>query len=392
MGLPLAAFLGAILGLLLLATTQLTLRDVDLYWHLIAGRELASGIPVDGVGRTWSFAPDQLPWTSTQWLAELSLFYLFEWGGWPAMAAFRIVSAATILGALAWTTLRGRPLPPASGPFILASLAVWLHSQERPQQATLLGATLLGGVLVRGLTAASLPRWWCPGTRVWSNLHGGWVLVPAILGLVTVGRILDQGSSDRAARRAAFLGAGSLAIGALTPAGVGNITAAVRVSNAASGIIAEWEPTQPMTVIGSLSIGMLLLSVTGWTRSRQKIPRSEVVAVITLLLFAWSAWRNLTPALLLMAPLVAERLCTAFPRAGVRREPCWSAPVGVGIFIACTVAALALLPMREHLPRDRYPVALASAISELPGPQRVLNDYKVAGLVLLWVVLMSRWA
>jgi hypothetical protein len=46
------------------------------------------------------------------------------------------------------------------------------------------------------------------------------------------------------------------------------------------------------------------------------------------------------------------------------------------------LGGLATLPGRDLLPRDEFPVQLAQAVGDLPGPQRVLNDYNVAGLVL----------
>ena len=383
-GLPLTAVLGVLIGILVIAATRVTLRDVDLYWHILAGEELASGASPGALGSDWLDAPNPLPWTSTQWLGEWALHLIHELGGWAAIAAFRVLSMALTVAALALTTFKGRSVPAAVGPVPHRGLRDWLHPEERPQQVTFLGAALLGAVLVRGLRNGTVPRWWIvlPLTALWANIHGGWILVPVVLGLISLGRFLDQGIRDASARALALLGLASLATGALSPAGTGNVTVLLRVSSAARGVIAEWGPTVPASMVGSLTVMMLALAILGWTRPGQEVPRSEIVIVLVLVAFAWAAWRNVTPALALLAPVVADRLDRAYSDEPRRREPRWSAPVGIGIAVVCTVVAVSLLPGRDHLPTDRYPVGLAGAISGLPGPQRVLNDYKVAGLVL----------
>jgi hypothetical protein len=138
-----------------------------------------------------------------------------------------------------------------------------------------------------------------------------------------------------------------------------------------------------MTGLGYLSVGMLILVALGWSRG-PRVPRSEVLVVLATLLFAWTAWRNLTPGLCLMAPLVAERLTIAFPLAMSHPEPMWSRPLGVASAGAFTVIALASLPWNTHLPTAEYPIELARSIAQRPGEKRVLNDYNVGGIVLFF--------
>ena len=112
------------------------------------------------------------------------------------------------------------------------------------------------------------------------------------------------------------------------------------------------------------------------------MPRSEVLAVLSLLMFSWSAWRNMTPGLILLAPVVAESLCLAFPLIARRPEPRWSKPAGVGLAVSLTALGLLSIPGRELLPLEQNPVDLAKGIAQLEPHQRVLNDYNVAGLAL----------
>jgi hypothetical protein len=85
----------------------------------------------------------------------------------------------------------------------------------------------------------------------------------------------------------------------------------------------------------------------------------------------------------LLAPLAAHRLTLGFPHVG-RPEPRWSVPLGIGLAVAATVAALGLVAVKDHLPRNEQPFELAAQIAALPGGQRVLNDYNVAGTVLFF--------
>ena len=381
-GLPFSAVLGVAAGLAIFTVSLSALRDIDLYWHLLAGAQLASGVHADSIGTDWSFATSPDEWTSTQWLSELLLYWIHAAGGWTALAAMRVASAALAIGILARATLRGRPAPLAGLPFLVAVTAIAYASQERPQQATFIGAAVLGGVLAGGITQSRLPRWYLliPGTVLWANLHGGWILVPIVMGLIAVGRALDQGFRDRLAWKSAILAIASFASGALTPAGGAGLTAAFRLRDATNGLIQEWQPTRPLQVFGLLTVVMLIMMGIGWARSGS-VPYSELLTFFACLFFSWTAWRNVAPGLALVAPIVAHRLSNAFPN-GFRREPPWSVPVGLGAGIAFTILGLVSLIGRVHLPIESQPIALTQQIGELPPGQRVLNDYNAAGMVL----------
>lgn len=383
-GLPFAAVLGVLAGLSIAAVAVTPLRDIDVFWHVLAGRELLAGVPADAVGQQWSFAPDPLPWTSTQWVTEVIFAWLQDLGdGWAGPAAFRVATAAVAVAVLAVTTLRGRARAVAGFPFLLATAMTAFVSQDRPQQFTLIGAAVLGGVLVAGLVEQRLPRWWIllPATVVWANLHGGWVLVPAVLALVALGVSLDHGLGAPAARRAGLLALAGALAGCLTPSGLAGLTAPLRFSSA-TALIREWTAVSPVSALGWFTLAMLALFVLGWSASRE-LPRSEAVVVLVLLTFTWMANRNLAPGLALLAPLSAHRLCTAFPSVG-RPEPRWSVPVGIGLATVLALVGVASVWGRDNLPYETQPLRLARQLAELPAGQRVLNDYNTSGAALFF--------
>lgn len=381
-GLPYAAVLGLIPAFGVLIAAKGSLRDIDLYWHLIAGSELAGGRSPRDLGTTWAYAPNPFDWVSTQWLGEWLFHALFTAAGWTGMAGFRTVTAAAVMAVLALTTIRGRPPIVAAFPYSIGVVAVAVYSQERTQQFTYIGAAALGGVIVAGLVTGRLPQWWVvvPATILWANIHGGWILMPATFGLIALGRWLDHGPRDRSARVALGLAVATVLSGLVSPAGLANITAVFRISDATE-VIQEWAPVTPTADVGVLSLLLWIVVLVAWS-GPGRLPRSEVLATVALFVFGWMAWRNLIVAMLMLIPLITHRLVLRFPAAAARPEPQWSARVGIGIVGAATVLAVLWLPSQQQLPTDEWPFELIAQVSELPEGQRLLNDYNTAGMVL----------
>lgn len=380
---PYSLVLGIAAGLGILYVAIGALRDIDLYWHLLAGSELAVGGSPGELGMTWSFAPSPLPWTSTQWVAERLFHELYVSGGWGALAAYRTLTAAAAVAVVTVTTLRGRPAALAGFPYLIGVIAICAFAQERPQQVSTIGAAVLGGVIVAALTSGRLPRWWLllPVTIIWANVHGGWILVPVSLLLIAAGRLLDHGVRDRIALRAALLVAATAACGLVSPAGLSNVTAVFRFANA-TDVILEWLPVTPTQDVGLLTLGLLTIILVAWARPG-RVPRGEVLVTLTLLVFAWTAGRNVVVGILMLIPLAAHRLVQAYPTFGRRAEPRWSVPAAVASAVALCVLGLAVIPAQPQLPTEDYPFTLYRKIAEHPE-QRVLNDYNLAGMVLFF--------
>ena len=337
--------LGVVTAFCILLVAKGSLRDVDIYWHLIAGAELASGQSPAELGTTWSFAPDPIDWISTQWLGEWFLHIVFTAAGWTGIAVYRTVTAAAVMAVLAFTTVRGRAPILAAFPYAIGAIAVAAYSQERTQQFTYLGAAALGGVIVSGLVRAALPRWWIvvPVTIVWANIHGGWILMPAAFGLVALGRWLDHGIRDRTGKASLGLAIVATLSGLVSPAGIANVTAVFRISDA-TDVIQEWAPVTPTSDVGVLSLLLWIVLLVAWS-GPGRVPRSEVVTAVALFVFGWMAWRNIVVAMLMLIPLIAHRMVLRFPGMAARAEPAWSAKAGIGIASAATLDRRPLDPV-----------------------------------------------
>jgi hypothetical protein len=258
--------------------------------------------------------------------------------------------------------------------------------QDRSQQITFVLAPLVGWWVERLWREGRLPRWWVvlPVVIVWANMHGGWLLLPLGLGLAALARLLDRGWRDPVLGRAILLAAVCVAAACVSPAGLSNGFAALRFSGSTSMIL-EWLPARLWDWETAPFLALLGIALVSWARGRARPSRGEVALVLLLALFAFNAWRNLTPAALILAPLVTGILARALGEPDPRPsgEPVPLARFAVALGIAGTVVALVLAGRQDPLVDPSLPVRLIAVVAQTPAPQRVLNTYNVSG-ALLW--------
>jgi hypothetical protein len=129
----------------------------------------------------------------------------------------------------------------------------------------------------------------------------------------------------------------------------------------------------------------LLVLVAGFAvhvaRTPARAPRSELVWVGALTGFALLAFRNVAPAVILIAPLVVRRVTENAQPVEVtdRERRLLLAAVAALAAVAVAVGALGALATRP-IPRT-MPVALARDLAD-GRSHRVVDDYDLGGLVL----------
>jgi hypothetical protein len=361
------------------------LRDIDLYWHLLLGREILDGTPVAEAGRGWSFAPVPDTWISSQWLFEVLLARLESIGGLGALVLVRVVAAVLTLATLAWATLRRRPLRAGIWPFLLGAAVLTLVTQERSQQVSLVLAPLVGLWAERLWREGRVPAWWwlLPLTAVWANVHGGWVLLPLLLVLAALARALDHGWRDRAVGTGLLLALGAVLASCVSPAGIGNALAVLRFTGSTAAIV-EWQAVTVRNPIALPLVVCLVVVVCLWARGRARPSRGELALVLAVAGFGLVSQRNVAPAVLVLAPvltgIIARGLGETDPvPAGTavpfRRTALALAAVGA-------VLGLAVAPLQPQPIDPSVPQRLLAVLHDAPAPQRVLNAYNVSGPVL----------
>ncbi|HEY5183355.1 MAG TPA: hypothetical protein VIM19_00280 [Actinomycetes bacterium] len=364
------------------------LVDPDAPWHVLLGSQVWGGVAPWQAGRGWTFAPvDDSHWVTTQWLAELLTAGVHGALGWSGLLVFRALLTLGLLFVLAVTLLPGRPARASVPVFLIAAGPAFMVSvQERPQSLSFMLLVPVSWWALRIVQQARPPSAWVvvPLTVGWANTHGLWILLPATFTLAAVARWTDHGVRDRASARTLALVAASLASALVTPAGIGTLTAGWRFRKAAGPQITEW---LPVNLIGTDAIPLVALGVVmvvAWSRGRVRPPRSELLYVGGLLLFGLSAYRNVTPALLLTAPFALSRITAAWdpqPSRTSERERrllggTIAAVVTVGLMVAIVEVALI-----KPFPSDA-PVMLAEQVAGRPEGTRVLPEYNDSGLVL----------
>lgn len=362
------------------------LDDIDLYWHLIIGREILDGTPVTEAGRGWSFAPIPDTWVSTQWLAEVLFTWMQEHFGFQSFVVYRTVTTILALVVLAAVTVYRRSARAGAWPFAVAGLALAITSQDRSQQITYILAPLVGWWALRLWREGRLPRWWIvlPLVVVWANAHGGWILLPMALVLAALARALDVGFRERVVWLAGVLAAACGVAAAVSPSGLDNALSVLRFSSATAQI-SEWGAVR---LFDWQSVPMLLMAITiicTWAFGRVRPTRGEVVLVLVLMGFGYSAWRSSTPALLVLAPIVTASLARGLgepdPLPAGTTQPLARfsvAVAGVGFALSLVLAATQTPVLDPDFPQDLF-----VQVKENPEPQRVLNAYNIAG-PLLW--------
>jgi hypothetical protein len=144
--------------------------------------------------------------------------------------------------------------------------------------------------------------------------------------------------------------------------------------------VSEWQPTNLLDHYSVFFLLLMFVWVHAVARSRISAPRSEVLWMGAVFVFALVAARNVAPAAILASPFVVlalERaygpeLATSAQAPQVPRPVLWLVPT------VALVAAAILIAIRPPLVAG-LPSAIVTDLQSRPGQVRVLNSYVVGG-------------
>lgn len=181
-------------AMLLLALSTMSLReawDTDMWWHLATGRYIVEKhvIPREDV---FSYTAAGQRWFAHEWLTDVLMYSLYRAGGTPALivAASLVVTATFML--VYYSSIPDEPGTAGAYTYatvftvLVAASASAITWGPRPQ---LLNALLLAlfQTLLRAWVLWPLPLL----TLLWVNLHSGFLLGLALIGVVLVGNGLS---------------------------------------------------------------------------------------------------------------------------------------------------------------------------------------------------------
>lgn len=393
----------ALLGLAV-AAARIPILTPDVWWHLATGRAIAAG----GIPQTdpFSYTLVGQPWLVHEWLADRIAWAVYSRWGLLGLAVGRGVALACAAAVSYRLARRHAPAVVALPLVALAAFAMQRNWIDRPQlwSYVLLPATVW--LLETARLGTRRAVWALPALFVlWVNVHGGFMLGLAIVGVWYAARVAAA-PGDAAVRREALLAAGACMLAVLlNPHGFEGAVYPLRYVGA--GLRHTIQEERPGLLDSSyawvhfaLAVALVVALAVRWRR----IALPHRVTAILLILVSWPRLAGVA------LPFAAERHAPLFLLAGVpilgwviaAALPARSEPLLPGLAraartrqawaVALVLAAFAVWQAARFVPRDgtpaarllpgRFPVAGAAWLQQQRLPPRLLNPYRWGGFLL----------
>ncbi len=371
--------------------------SADMWWHLSTGRYILQthSIPhTDPFSSTFAGKP----WTTHEWLSDVLFYYVYSLADSPGLLCL----CGVILALAFWFAYRSLP-GPLWVRLLTLGLGLWAARPSfsvRPLVFTLLLATVFLFFLRRFISHGryrdlfALPVL----TVLWVNLHGAYILGPALVVLFLLGTAGDWfwrlHEAGEAKRRLLGLAAVLIACMVVVPLNANGFAMysypfeTLRSSAMQSGIM-EWHSPDFHLAIFYPFAALLFLTVAAFALSPSRPRPSEVLLFGFFGLAALHSMRNLPIFVLVAFPLLA-----AYASIPVQRS--WTFPVlplllrrtlAVGVLIL--VVVLSSNVVADHLSNEltleqsRFPSKAVSFLDENHLPAPILNSYDFGGY-LIW--------
>jgi hypothetical protein len=200
------------------------LMDGDTGWHIRTGQWILSHMQIPQVD-LFSFTKPGAPWFAWEWLSDVLYGLLVNAMGLKGVVWLGVI-LYTLYGVLVFRHMvwRGANLFIALPLALLAVGIGTLHLLARPHLFTLV--LLAGSLWLIDYDLRKPTRWlWglVPVTVLWTNLHGGWVSLVTVLGLVAFGAAIEAKLGVRnwtTVRRYAIVAAACAASTVINPYGL----------------------------------------------------------------------------------------------------------------------------------------------------------------------------
>jgi NADH:ubiquinone oxidoreductase subunit K len=327
--------------LVALATTR---ADVDLWGHIRFGTDIIESGRIDDVD-PYSFTSDRL-WVNHEWLAEVLVATAWRMAGNAGLIALKLACA---LGAIGFLHLRLREARvPAPVEIMLLGLALVgtlpRITHVRPQ----IFSVLLFGALIYILARAEHgPRirlaWTIPLLALWANLHGGWIVGLATVGVWTLGDAWQRRADGwKAFTVIAFAAAAALAT-LVSPYSTGLWAFLFETVRFGREAISEWGPAWEDPAV--LLVWMMFFGLTVGAIARGGRPQNPATLIIPAMwgLAALRVSRLDAFFALSVVGLLGPHLVWLFGARRVARPAPVSMPLRT-VAIAIVLAAVLIIP------------------------------------------------
>ena len=358
--------------------------DLDSWWHVRIGDQIRAGVPFNDLGKSWSLHAGN--WHTSQWLSEVLMSMLHQALGWQGLLWWRFVFGVLLLAVFVTTLTRRYSVPTVVLTSVISAFVLVPAIQERPALIGLIFITILGASCAKILLDKAQVRsnwFWVPACALWANLHGSWILAPAAL-TFAFALELAKVRTRKYAVETLLLAISVSVAGCLTPIGWNGFLLPLKLKSTAGSFITEWQPT---TLTDPLIYGLLILLtllILLWTIGGRHPAFTEVIWVLLWTIFAFTAFRNIAPATLLIVPIVAYRFdewitaSQTFERSA--KQTLLTIPFIISIVAVLIFGAISTSmvdPLKEVTPRY-----IAARLSHAKMDVRIINDYNASGVLL----------
>jgi hypothetical protein len=285
----------------------------DFWWHLATGRLIVGTGSIPRVD-TFSWTRAGEPFYDQPWLSQTAMYGLHGLGGVPLLivvfTACLVLAYALLLRLLSLRTARA----PLSAAVIFLSLPASASGWTfRPQVFALPLFVAFLFVLSDwrlGLTGRRPALWLLPPLALaWVNLHGSFVLGPALILVFAAGALLERRGEPGSLRRLLGWGAATLAATLINPFGprAWTFVAGLVVDPAVRSLVAEWRPPDLATAVGALFYAYAALLVAVTVLSRRRPDATDVLTALAFLGLALTAVRHGVWFFLATIPMLAAQ-------------------------------------------------------------------------------------
>lgn len=383
---------------IVVATAARPVFDPDFWWHLRTGKLIAEqGIPSSD---PYSFTVPGKEWITHEWLSEVIIWQLYSSFGNSLnvlIVFFALVTTGSFLAVYNAAATRAVPTAFVTA---FAACACALVLGVRPQMFNLAGIAITVAMLERHRIGRQSDRslWLLvPVTLVWANLHSGYLLAIAVIGVYAVGDVIEL--RRRCAARLAMVGAACFGVAAINPSGVAlwRYPFDTLRSPVMRDFIAEWAAPDFHDTGVLPFLAFLIVAVVSVVASQERL-----VAAHGLLLFgtgvaALQSMRHISVfaivSVVALTPHFESALDQGRARWSLGRPPRRERPpaplffhVGLSALAAFAVAMFvsAAIAANDEVIADEVPVAAVdfletSGLANQPG----LNQYRFGGY-LIW--------
>jgi hypothetical protein len=390
-------FLAVALTALVALSVKDRFGDPDLWWHLRMGQVIwqTHAVPTTEI---FSHTAAGHWWIPHEWLAQLSIFWAYDVGGYQGLMLWLMVSASSLLILLysyCWLYSGNGKVAFLGGLIGWCFATVGLAVRPLVLGHALLVIELL--LLHLGRTRDSRWFWGLPLLfALWVNCHGSYsfglliLLVTAACGFINyrLGPIVSSAWAPATRKTLIWAGSASVAALFLNPMGWRLLTYPLNVlfqQHVGLSSVNEWQPL-PFSDGRAITLVLILAGATVAAASRAiEIRLEELVLVSAAALLAVQHQRMLFLFGIMVAPFVCRVLANTVEGYHPHRDLPVANAVSIGIGLLVMAFTFPSPAELDRQARMSSPVAAVEFIrhAHLKGP--MLNDYGMGGY-LIWAL------